>query len=41
MEKNRSKAQQKQVRENTARSGKKPEAPGFDKKLDGENRPST
>ncbi|MBD2867916.1 hypothetical protein [Paenibacillus arenilitoris] len=39
-DKNRSAEQAKQAERNAAGTGKAPEAEGFDKKLDGPNRPS-
>lgn len=40
-EKGRSAEQAQQAAKNSAGSGKSPESDGFDKKLDGPNRPST
>ncbi|WP_200961584.1 hypothetical protein [Paenibacillus sp. Soil522] len=40
-EKGRSAEQAQQAAKNSAGSGKPPESDGFDKKLDGPNRPST
>jgi hypothetical protein len=40
MNNNRSNAQQEQASENAKRQQKDPRSPGFDKKLDGENRPA-
>jgi hypothetical protein len=40
-EKGRSAEQAKQAAQNAAGGGKAPESEGFDKKLDGPNRPST
>ncbi|MCA0756111.1 hypothetical protein KP806_13730 [Paenibacillus sp. N4] len=39
-DKNRSAEQAQQAAKNAADKGKSPEDPGFDKKLDGPNRPS-
>jgi len=39
-EKNRSSEQEQQAAKNSANKGKSPESEGFDKKLDGPNRPS-